>query len=392
MISVYEGRGYNLLKLTTCFEEFLKEIRPTPNQRSDYKKGHETLRERLEQYEGLKDIIVTTFLQGSYRRFTAVRPKGEKRPDVDVIVVTRLKKENYPEPKKAMDLFKAFLEKYYSAKYKPQSRSFGIELSYVDLDLVITSAPSEAQEEILKSPAVSALEVEEEYFTDWSLKTSWLPLLEVNRTMNYRENLINEKDEWKTEPLLIPDRDADTWERTHPLEQIKWTQAKNARSGKHYVNVVKAIKWWWQEVTEGKKRPSGYPLERIVGECCPDGIESVAEGITNTFEQIIAKYRVYALTKQVPTLSDHGIGDNNVLKRISCEEFAIFYKHAENAARTAREALDTDEKEVAIDKWRKLFGIKFPLKIDNDNKKESSNGYLKIKSQSGDQSPRRYGK
>ena len=43
--------------------------------------------------EDLKDIIVTTFLQGSYRRSTAVRPKQGKRSDVDIVVVTKLDKE-----------------------------------------------------------------------------------------------------------------------------------------------------------------------------------------------------------------------------------------------------------------------------------------------------------
>lgn len=49
------------------------------------------------------------------------------------------------------------------------------------------------------------------------------------------------------EPLYIPDRDADSWEKTHPLEQISWTQQKNARCNGHYVNIVKCLKWWRKE-------------------------------------------------------------------------------------------------------------------------------------------------
>ena len=33
----------------------------------------------------------------------------------------------------------------------------------------------------------------------------------------------SEDSNWKDEPLLIPDREADAWDKTHPLEQIRWT-------------------------------------------------------------------------------------------------------------------------------------------------------------------------
>ncbi|MGA7119159.1 MAG: hypothetical protein WBY94_03630, partial [Polyangiaceae bacterium] len=78
------------MELPTDFKEFLQEIRPTENQRSDLKTGHTTLRERLNADEGLKKCLISDFLQGSYRRATAIRPKGDRRSDVDIIVVTKL--------------------------------------------------------------------------------------------------------------------------------------------------------------------------------------------------------------------------------------------------------------------------------------------------------------
>ncbi|MFV0929279.1 SMODS domain-containing nucleotidyltransferase [Pseudomonas palmensis] len=122
------------MELKPQFTEFLAGIRPTIRQQEDWKVGSKTLRNRLEADEKLKHIVVATFLQGSVRRSTAVRPLGEKRPDVDVVVVTNLD-YNRLTPKEAMDLFEPFLERYYKGKWRPQGRSFGIELSYVDLDL-----------------------------------------------------------------------------------------------------------------------------------------------------------------------------------------------------------------------------------------------------------------
>ena len=69
------------MELPTYFTEFLQQIRPTENQRNDCKTGHKTLRERLDGDASLKPILVSTFLQGSYRRATATRPKGEAKLD-----------------------------------------------------------------------------------------------------------------------------------------------------------------------------------------------------------------------------------------------------------------------------------------------------------------------
>ena len=101
-------------------------------------------------------------------------------------------------PEDALNKFIPFLDKYYKGKYRKQGRSFGISLSYVDLDIVPTSAPSEAvQEELSSEELVSEFSIEENlaFFTD------------------------SDKSSWKNEPLLIPDREANTWEKTHPLDK-----------------------------------------------------------------------------------------------------------------------------------------------------------------------------
>ena len=148
-------------EMNSSFKTFLTEIRPTQNQLDDMRAGYKTLKNRLLDDEKLSPIIVSTFLQGSFRRATAVRPKGDKRADVDLVVVTKLKREEYT-PQEAMDLFVPFLNKYYEGKWEFQGRSIGIGLSYVDLDLVITSAPSEAETVALKSASVTSIDTPEE--------------------------------------------------------------------------------------------------------------------------------------------------------------------------------------------------------------------------------------
>jgi hypothetical protein len=335
--------------LNTYFRDFLQSIRPTKNQKEDMQTGHVTLRERLASYESLKDIVVSDFLQGSYRRSTAIRPKGESRSDVDIVVVTNLNEEEYSNPKEALELFRPFVKEYYKGKYKFQGRSIGIEMSYVDLDLVITSAPSEADQKALSWSAVRSCDTPEDV-NNWFFNEYWVPSNERQALGAVsRLNKAADTPQWKSEPLRIPDRDAGLWVPTHPLEQISWTFAKSKATNRHYVNVVKAIKWW-QRVHHSTQRPRGYPLEHIIGDCCPDGIGSVAEGVTLTLE---------AICNHSGESADRGV-DQDVLGRISDDDFSQFQTQVTTAAEQARRALDEEDTAESAHLWRELFGDKFP--------------------------------
>lgn len=85
--------GLFMSTIPSYFKDFLSNIRLTDNQVNDLMTGHTTLRKRLEEDETLSKIIVSTFLQGSYRRSTAVKPKNGNKSDVDVIVTRKTKLE-----------------------------------------------------------------------------------------------------------------------------------------------------------------------------------------------------------------------------------------------------------------------------------------------------------
>lgn len=345
------------MELPTYFADFLKDIRPTLNQREEMKTGHTTLRDRLRAHDSLNEIYVSDFLQGSYRRSTAVRPKDGNRSDVDVVVVTNMSEAEYT-PQQAMDKFVPFLNDHYKDKWKFQGRSIGIELSYVDLDLVVTSAPSEAEVEKLTSKSVRySGDIEAE--PDWVLSEFWLPRSERNVYMDeaVRKGTLNP---WKLDPLRIPDREAEEWDDTHPLEQLSFTVGKNKACNGHFVNIVKALKWWKRVNSDLPKYPKGYPIEHLIGDCCPDSCPSVASGVTETLEEIERKYKEYADSKTVPFLSDHGVPLHNVFHRITGEDFQAFHAEVEKAADTARNALDEQDKQKSVALWRKLFGTKFP--------------------------------
>ncbi|WP_298836039.1 SMODS domain-containing nucleotidyltransferase [Clostridium sp.] len=340
-------------KMTTYFSDFLKEIRLTENQVSELKSAHETLRRRLKEDEDLSNCIVETFLQGSYKRSTAVRPKNGKRSDVDIIIVTNLDKD-VVTTEEALDKFEPFLEKYYSGKFQKQGRSWGIEMSHVDLDVVPTSAPSEIVEEVIENNFItSAVDIEYKTMDESYKEYGFLHKKNLNEAFTMFEKSDTDVT-WKNEPLYIPDHEADNWDKTHPLEQIRWTIDKNCNCNGHYVNIVKAIKWWRKEKYPEVKHPKSYPLEHFIGNCCPDGIESVAEGITLTLEKIVSDYTIK------PFLGDRGVTEHDVFGRLGVDEYDDFYATVKEAAPIARKAYDADTIEEAATEWRKLFGNKFP--------------------------------
>ena len=344
-------------ELPSYFDNYLREIRPTQNQRDECKTGHETLRGRLHSDKLLQDIVTDTFLQGSYRRATAVRPKGQERSDVDVIVVTNIDKEKYT-PRQAMDLFIPFLDKYYEGKWEAKGRAFGISLSYVELDLVITAAPSEVQKAGWRQLAcLTEADIIGE--TKWEPADTWF----LGSLSN--SSIVERASTWKLEPLDIPDRDANKWDKTHPLAQIAATWAKSRRTNRNFVNVVKAIKWWKVAHQSDMKYPKGYPLEHLLWGSCPDGITSIAEGVVLALEDIVCRYQEYVDTNTVPVVPDHGVPEHNVLGRLSGKDFQEFYKRICDAAQQARDAFDEVDKCNSAEKWRLLFGSRFPQCPEN---------------------------
>lgn len=358
--------------LSSYFRDFLAEVRPTKNQSKEMQTGHQTLRDRLNKEDDLKDILVSDFLQGSYRRSTAIRPVGGKRSDVDIVVVTNLDSKT-TTPREAMERFRPFLDGYYAGKWKFKGRSMGIELSYVDLDLVVTAAPSEVAQQALRSEAIRSRYSPED-LDDATMRRLWVSVGQPTRLDSFRlfERAADEPV-WKTEPLLIPDRDADEWIETDPLAQIGWTFAKNTATERHFVNLVKSLKWWRRVKHETPKRPQGYPLEHIIGDSCPDGVESVAEGVVRTLEQIRDQFDDEARRKVTPTLWDRGV-EQDVLKRLSGDDFAEFHEQCSTAADLARQAFDEADVKESARLWRQLLGDKFPAHPDDDEKGGEGSG------------------
>ncbi|MBX3366211.1 MAG: hypothetical protein KF912_02710 [Phycisphaeraceae bacterium] len=331
------------MTLNSYFDEFRQKTQPTDAQREIMTKEHIKLRTMLMQSPEFKDRVLSTFIQGSHRRATAILGNSDHPCDVDIVVVTDLSRSQFTAVQ-AHEMFRPFLERHYPGKYSPQNRSWCIEVhAEVKLDLVPTSEPDSLEiRESVKSAGLAG----------------WSP-----ESRSADEVILDAKDgaAWdKSKPLWIPDRELRTWEQTHPLALIAWTADKNKRCNGHFTHVVKALKWWKRECQVEPKYPKGYPLERIVAECCPDGISSMAEGITKTLELIASRFATDVMLYRTPNLPSVGVPEVNVLKRVQPNDFRLFHAKIQDAARQARVALDAQDYAESAKLWRALLGNKFP--------------------------------
>lgn len=311
------------MKLPSYFKDFLSEIEPNPSYKEDQQTGHKTLRKHLATDEDFKVIHVNTFLQGSYKRSTAIHP-GK---DVDIVVVTSLDPDDTTPAEANVKLGKC-LREYYD-KVNPQNRSFCVSLSYVTMDVVLATS---------------------RHLTE----KAWL--FESVR----KATALDEAEDWTDYPLLIPDRDLGAWVETHPKRQLVWTTELNAACGGYFVPLVKMFKWWRKETYQQPKYPKGYVLERIAGECVDKSKRDHAEGFVQLLENIHAKYSSYASLSLVPSLPDPGVPSHNVADRLTAEDFKTFMEKIAKALPTARAAIKEEDVQKSAELWRKLFGEKFP--------------------------------
>jgi hypothetical protein len=339
-------------EIPTYFAGFLEEIRLTPELRKECEDAHKELRAKLLADPILSKIIVSIFLQGSYRRHTGCRPlTDDDHVDIDVVVVTNLDPRVWTPAMVLEQLFKPFLDTHYPKQWSPNDRSIEItpDGGRATIDLVPTSAPSEIEQQIFR-----------ESDPGFQIEARGDIERQVLMPVSLREAIkkVTGTETWQREPLMIPSRDLSRWVPTHPLAQIEWTEQKSVRTNGHYVNVVKAGKWWRKRHADGKY-PKHYPLEHLIGANCPDWIGSVAEGVTRTFEAVRDNYRDYALSGTVPYLRDHGV-DHDVLRRVTPDQFDTFWRLMESAASQARAAMSAEGTANSAILWRDLLGPEFP--------------------------------
>lgn len=289
------------------FREFLRDIEPSETTKTRSQSAHNNLRSFLKDHETFKEHNVETFLSGSYKRDTAIRPKtkdGEtERPDIDIIVVTNHTLRDKPQEVITL-LYNTLKVKY--PNIRKQTRSVGITTSTIDMDVVPIIAP---------------------FGTD--------------------------------DTLYIPDKKLDRWLVTNPPGHTKWTTEINKKFSGRYKPIVKLFKWWRRENPTISKRPKGFVLECIAAECMDPGVDQYPELFVEMLENIKSKYSIDILSGRVPYIQDPSVPGNSVTNGMKFADFEGFYNKIKDHAEIGRKAITEDDEKRSLELWCKIFGDRF---------------------------------
>jgi hypothetical protein len=288
------------------FIDMLKDIEPSASTVAACSSAHNTLRTSLAEHEDFGDVHVSTFLSGSYKRDTAIRPTtvgGElQRPDVDIIAVT-----NHTEDDEPQDVLDAVHQALIDAGYKNLTvnrRSINVKLTTVDMDVVPIIVDGDA--------------------------------------------------------YLIPDIHLKEWLTTNPPAHTQWTVDVNAKSGSRFKPLVKLFKWWRRVQLADLKRPKGFILECLVAKHMSYTETNYETQFVMLLEAIRDAYGLYVLLHAVPHLEDPGVPGNNVFSAVTADEFNTFYNKVKEHAELARKAKNETDDVEALKLWRQVLGSRFP--------------------------------
>lgn len=299
------------MSIQTQFLEFLKDIEPSPTTKQISSNAHTSLRDYLKKHEDFSKYHMNTFLSGSYKRDTAIRPRrinGElEKHDIDIIVQTNHTLADAPI--EVLKLLRNALSDEYVIKQPANTRSVGVITTQVDMDVIPIIAP-------------------------------------------YGEG----------NTLYIPDRKLESWIEANPEKHTSWSTEQNRISNGNFKPIVKLMKWWRRENPTISRRPKGFVIECIVAECMNPYFENYDDLLLSVFEGIVNYYKIYVDLKQVPPIPDPGVIGKYVTSGITFDAFEGFYNKAKNHLDLIEEAqkLQQTDQDEALKLWRIIFGNRFP--------------------------------
>ena len=306
-----------MAKLNSSFESFLSNIEPDGKAQSFAIEAHSPLRQHLEKDDEFKEYVTGTFLYGSYRRKTAV---GTIK-DVDIVVLTNFDTTK-EEPIYVLKKLKSALARYYgnADMLEYQRRSIRVDNPLPDDD-------------------------------DITMTLDVIPAVPIDS---------------KDGLLLVPDREAKEWVRTHPKGHIEYTSTLNSEqySDGTFVPVVKMMKWWWSyqcdllQPSVERPKPKGFWIECLTGENFDPNAASWSEHFISVLKNVTERY---SHSSEAPMLQDPGVEGEHIKHNIDQAEFGIFMTAVNASLEKAREAFDEEDEDIASSIWGEIFGPEFPI-------------------------------
>lgn len=285
------------------FETFLTNIEPSESTIQYISSIQNNLREYLQTHKGYGKILIETFLSGSYAKHTSIRPvKGDKKRDVDIIVVTRYEKTK--SPIEVLDeLYEVLKESSLYESVSIQRHSVGVEMSQISVDIV---------------PVI--VDVEEDVF-------------------------------------LIGDSEDCKWSLTDPKGHKEWSTSVNKDNNGKFKPLVKIFKWWRRiNCPNDIKYPKGITLEKIIADNLGDSSASTEDLVIETMNNIVSSYKdICKEGEDVPKLDDPSNKvSGDLLEGYTPNDFYSFLLKIDEHIKLL------NDEGIGNETWRKILGIDFP--------------------------------
>ena len=291
------------------FDSFLSNIEPSKTTVDYISSVQNNLRDYLANHHTYKNVHISTFLSGSYAKYTNIRPvKNDNKRDVDIIVVTNHSSSD-GSSFVLEELLGVLAEKSDYEDAKIQSRSVGIEMGGINIDVV--------------------------------------PVIE-----NDDDNLYS-----------IGKYADGSWTPTDPKGHKKWSTEVNQNNDNQYKPLVKIFKWWRRlHCSDEIKYPKGIALEKIIADNIADSSLSTENLFIGTLQNIVSAYKEdYVDQHEVPVISDPTVSDNNLMSGYGYKDFKAFIDNVESHLALL------DAEGTTNDTWRKILGNEFPTDDSSKN-------------------------
>ncbi|AWZ01969.1 hypothetical protein RHODOSMS8_02445 [Rhodobiaceae bacterium] len=295
------------------FTEFITDITPSTTTNNRSAAAHTSVRNALTNDADYKNEVIRTFLGGSYKRKTAIRPvmkDGEtERPDVDIYVVVNGSEWSKSPEDIINDLYSALNRSRTElniTRLKRNRCSIAVSTDKADMDVS--------------------------------------PLLERSWSGFYR----------------IGNRNTGEWYNTDPEGHTTWSASVNKGAGNRFNPMVKMLKWNRREFPTKNKHPKSIALEALVAKHMSRTETHYGKLLHDTFDDIVSAYSMSRFLGTCPTIEDPCVPGGDLLGGVSGEAFSAYYDKLEYFRDEARKGLDSATQETATKHWRRILGQRFP--------------------------------
>lgn len=172
------------------------------------------------------------------------------------------------------------------------------------------------------------------------------------------------------EPLYVPDRGFNEWIKSHPIGYVNLLNDLNNQHGKKVKPLGRLLKHFRNHQMKTRK-PKSYWLGALLVHHIQKGdgldmTQPLAVLFRDLLDAIYNQYRVTLVTSDTatPNLKDPLLR-HNISWNWSRSHFETFMRRLDDGRTWASKALETDDREKAIELWQKIFGEDyFPAAID----------------------------